>query len=101
MTTAMPGCCDVVRDGQTGFLVPPRAPGVMAARILDLLRDREKARTMAGRAAERVREEFALEAVVARQATLYRELIDPSAGGWFNDRSARDISGQTYGALCG
>jgi glycosyltransferase involved in cell wall biosynthesis len=79
VTTAMPGCCDVVRDGQTGLLVPPRAPRLMAARILDLLRDREAARTMASRAAKHVREEFGLDTVVARQAALYRELVDRSA----------------------
>jgi glycosyltransferase involved in cell wall biosynthesis len=49
---------------------------MLAERIVDLLSDREKARTMAGRAGERVRKEFALETVVARQAALYRELID-------------------------
>jgi glycosyltransferase involved in cell wall biosynthesis len=76
VTTDMPGCCDVIRDGETGFVVPQRAPQILAMRILDLLGDREKARAMAERAAGRVREEFSLETVVARQATLYRELVD-------------------------
>jgi glycosyltransferase involved in cell wall biosynthesis len=91
VTTAMPGCCDVIRDGWNGFLVPPRDPRMLAARIIDLLRDREKAQAMAARAAERVREEFALETVVARQAALYRELLDPSVGARFTDsRSTRE-----------
>ena len=90
VSTAMPGCCDVVRDGQSGFLVPPRAPRVMAARIIDLLRDRETARTMAARAAEYVRSEFALETVVDRQAALYRELVNRSAAVRLHDRSARE-----------
>ncbi len=90
VTTAMPGCCDVVRDGQTGFLVPPRAPGAMAGKIIDLLRDRETARSMAARAAEYVRSEFALETVVDRQAALYRELVNRSAAIGFDDRSARE-----------
>jgi glycosyltransferase involved in cell wall biosynthesis len=102
VTTAMPGCCDVVRDGWSGFLVPPRDPRMLAARIIDLLRDREKAQTMATRAAERVREEFALETVVARQVSLYRELLDPSVGERFtSNRSTRDIRDQTCGALRG
>jgi glycosyltransferase involved in cell wall biosynthesis len=102
VTTAMPGCCDVVRDGWSGFLVRPRDPRMLAARILDLLRDREKAQTMAARAAERVREAFALETVVARQASLYRELIDPSVGERFtDDRSTRDIRDHRCGALWG
>jgi glycosyltransferase involved in cell wall biosynthesis len=80
VTTAMPGCCDVVRDGWSGFLVPPGDSRVMAGKILDMLRDRAKAQAMAARAAERVRQEFALETVVARQASLYRELMDPPVG---------------------
>jgi glycosyltransferase involved in cell wall biosynthesis len=91
VTTDMPGCCAVVRDGQSGYLVPPRAPRIMAARILDLLRDRENARNMARLAAERVREEFSLEKVVARQAALYWELADRSVAGRINDdRSTRE-----------
>jgi glycosyltransferase involved in cell wall biosynthesis len=79
VTTSMPGCREVICDGWNGFVVPPRAPQKLAARILDLLRDRQNARTMAGRAAERVRQEFALESIVARHAALYAELIERSA----------------------
>jgi glycosyltransferase involved in cell wall biosynthesis len=94
VTTTMPGCRDVIRDGWNGFLVPPRAPGMLAARILDLLRDRGAGRTMAGRAAERVRQEFALETIVARQAALYRELVDKSVKSRFKDDRGK-------GELCG
>jgi glycosyltransferase involved in cell wall biosynthesis len=89
VTTTMPGCRDVIRDGWNGFLVPPHAPRILAARILDLLRDREMGRTMAARAAERVRQEFALEAIVARQVALYRELVDRSAGSRLNDDASK------------
>ena len=78
--TTMPGCAEVIRDGWNGFLVPPGAPRTLAARILDLLGNRENGRAMAVRAAERVQKESALETVVARQAALYRELIDRSRG---------------------
>jgi glycosyltransferase involved in cell wall biosynthesis len=30
VTTQMPGCSDVVRDGWSGYLVPPRAPCALA-----------------------------------------------------------------------
>jgi len=75
VTTSIPGCCDVIRDGWNGFLVPPRAPQMLAAKILDLLRDRETGRTMGGRAAELARREFGLRTIVARQAALYAELM--------------------------
>jgi glycosyltransferase involved in cell wall biosynthesis len=78
VTTRMPGCVDVVRDGWNGYLVPPRAPRILAARILDLLRDRETARIMGARAAALVRREFGLGLTVARYAALYGELMGRS-----------------------
>lgn len=76
VATRMPGCCDVVRDGWNGLLVPPRTPRMLAAKIIELLRDREAARAMGMRAAELVRREFSLEITVARYADLYQELMN-------------------------
>jgi glycosyltransferase involved in cell wall biosynthesis len=76
VTTRMPGCSDVIRDGWNGFLVPPHAPRLLAERILDLLRDRETAETMGARAAKLVRKEFNLEITVTRYAALYEEVAD-------------------------
>jgi glycosyltransferase involved in cell wall biosynthesis len=76
VTTGMPGCCDVIRDGWNGFVVPPRAPRFLATRIIDLLNNRQTAREMASRAAERVRQEFGLRTIVARYAALYLELLN-------------------------
>ena len=78
VTTRMPGCVDVVRDGWNGYLVPPRSPRILAARILDLLRDREIARIMGARAAALVRRELSLGLTVARYAALYGELTGRS-----------------------
>jgi glycosyltransferase involved in cell wall biosynthesis len=83
VTTSMPGCRNVIRDGWNGFLVPPRAPRVLAARILDVLRDRQTAQEMAGRAAELVRQELGLATIVKRYAGLYAELLDSSGRGRF------------------
>jgi glycosyltransferase involved in cell wall biosynthesis len=81
VTTGMPGCRDVIRDGWNGFVVPPRAPRLLAARIIDLLNDRETGRLMAGRAAGRVRQEFGLEAIIARYTALYAEVLRGPARG--------------------
>jgi glycosyltransferase involved in cell wall biosynthesis len=100
VTTTMPGCAEVIRDGWNGFLVPPGAPRMLAAKILDLLGNRENGRAMAGRATERVRKEFSLKNVVACQAALYRDLIDRSGGSRFkDDRNTREQRGRTCGAL--
>jgi glycosyltransferase involved in cell wall biosynthesis len=78
VTTRMPGCTDVIRDGQNGFLVPPRDPRLLAERILDLLRDRATAAAMGARAAQLVRKEFNLEITVARYAAVYEDLVKRS-----------------------
>src|SRR5262249_56310541 len=51
VTTRMPGCTDVIRDGWNGFLVPPHAPRQLAKKIVDLLQDRDNATAMGARAA--------------------------------------------------
>ncbi len=75
VSTSMPGCCEVIRDGWSGFLVPPHAPDHLAAKIFELLHDRKTARIMAGRAEELVAEKFSLRMIVARHVALYRELL--------------------------
>ncbi len=87
VTTRMPGCTDVVSDGRSGRLVPPRAPDALAACILDMLRNRDAARAMGANAAELVRREFGLDLTVTRYATLYEELLGarPSAA-WLRSR---------------
>ena len=76
VTTEMPGCSDVVRDGSTGFLVPPHAPSLLASRIVDLLGNRAVAGAMGTRAAELVRAEFGLELTVDRYVAVYNELLE-------------------------
>jgi glycosyltransferase involved in cell wall biosynthesis len=76
VTTRMPGCSDVVRDGWSGFLVPPHAPRLLASRIIDLLDDRASAGAMGLRASELVRQEFGLDLTVARYVAVFNELLD-------------------------
>jgi len=75
VTTNLAGCRDVVRDGWSGYLVPPREPRILADRILDMLRDRETAKTMAARAATLVRQKFGLTTIVTRYAELYAQVL--------------------------
>jgi glycosyltransferase involved in cell wall biosynthesis len=76
VTTRMPGCSDVIRDGWSGFLVPPHAPRLLASTILDLLDDRAAARRMSARATELVRQEFNLDLTINRYVAAYNELLD-------------------------
>jgi glycosyltransferase involved in cell wall biosynthesis len=79
VTTRMPGCCDIVRDGWSGSLVPPRAPRSLAEKIIDLLQYRKTAQSMAGRARALVRQEFNLGITVDRYVALYQEVVQSRA----------------------
>jgi glycosyltransferase involved in cell wall biosynthesis len=69
------GIPEVVQDGTTGLLVPPRDPEALARAIGRLLDDPE-ARERMGRAGRRaVEERFALDRAIERTITLYRELV--------------------------
>lgn len=67
------GASDVVINGETGFLVTPRQPAEMAARILHLLNDPELCQQIGRSARERSRD-FALRRMTTRIESLYREL---------------------------
>jgi glycosyltransferase involved in cell wall biosynthesis len=75
VTTDMPGCSDIVTDGWSGFIAPPRDASSLAAKILALLEDRKAAHEMARRASDLVRQEFGLALTVSRYAALYTELL--------------------------
>jgi glycosyltransferase involved in cell wall biosynthesis len=76
VTTKMPGCREVIRDGWNGLLVPSRSPRILARKILYLLRDRQTARAMGSRVSRLVRREFGLKLTAARYAALYTELLE-------------------------
>ena len=70
------GLPEVVRDGETGRLVPPHEPRALAAAVLDLLRD-EPRRAAMGRAARAdAMARFRPEPVLDRFEALYRELLE-------------------------
>lgn len=75
VATAMPGCNDVIRDGWSGFLVPPRRPDLLATRILDILDDPDTARAMGRYARTRVTGEFGLDLTVTRYCQVYEEVL--------------------------
>lgn len=75
VTTDVPGCRDVVRDGVNGRLVPPRETDSLARAISELLDDAAVRLTMGERGRARAVTEFALDRVV--KATL--EVYDDAA----------------------
>jgi glycosyltransferase involved in cell wall biosynthesis len=68
------GIPDLVRDGETGYLVPPADEKALADGIKKLLGDPEKAKQMGQRGKEYCRQ-FSLEAMIEKLDDLYSELL--------------------------
>ena len=73
------GIPEVVADWQTGVLVPPGDPAVLADAIGSLIADPPRARLMGQRGRARVAAEFSWAAIAAQTAALYRDLVSRGA----------------------
>ena len=69
------GLPEVVRDGETGRLVPPRDPPALAAAVLELLGDGARRAAMAREAREDAVTRFRPAPVVERVEAIYREVL--------------------------
>ncbi len=74
VATRVGGNPEVVVDGETGRLVPPRDPAALAAAIGEVLGDRSRAKRMGERGAERARGRFGIDAMVGGYLALYDAL---------------------------
>jgi glycosyltransferase involved in cell wall biosynthesis len=75
VTTDVPGCRDVVRDGIDGLLVPVRDAAALAQAIARLDGDRALLQRLGDAARQRVAADYAVERVNARTMEVYRELL--------------------------
>jgi glycosyltransferase involved in cell wall biosynthesis len=78
VTTDMPGCRDVVRDGKEGFIVPPGDVEAAALAIVKLAGDPALRARLGAAANARFHERFTEDAVKASVANLYRSLVRPA-----------------------
>lgn len=75
ITTDMPGCRDVVRNGLEGFLVKPRCPESLAAALNCLLASKEMRVAMGYAARQQVVSNFSLDQVADEYADIYQQLL--------------------------
>ena len=67
------GIPEMIEDGRTGLLVPPRDPAALAAAIIRLLRDHPLADTLARNGHDMVHERFCIELMVRAVEAIYDE----------------------------
>lgn len=79
IATRVGGAYSVVHDHITGLLVPPSNSGELADRMIELLGDPSKARTIGQAARQMVATEYPLDGMVSKTAELYRQSINQSA----------------------
>lgn len=75
VTTDIPGCRDVCRDGENGLLVAPYDDEALRAAVLRLVGDRDLRARMGAAGRRLVEEEFSLEHVTSATLALYADLL--------------------------
>jgi glycosyltransferase involved in cell wall biosynthesis len=80
VATAVGGLVEVVDDGKTGFLVPPRDAPALAARLVQLLKSPALQRRMGEAGLARVRRLFTVEKMVDKTARVYARVLAELAG---------------------
>jgi glycosyltransferase involved in cell wall biosynthesis len=79
IATSMEGMPELVRDGETGRLVPPRDPAALAEAIAATLASPVAAQAMARAGRKRVESHFSLRAKLDATEALYRRLVEHGA----------------------
>jgi glycosyltransferase involved in cell wall biosynthesis len=75
VTTDVPGCREVVRNGDNGFLVPPRDAGALAHALARLIENPALREQMGGRSRTLAEQNFGLDMVIRQTLALYAEAL--------------------------
>ena len=81
VATRLAGMPELVVDGETGLLVPPRAPDALADALLRLHGDATWRQQLARAGRKRVEADFSLDAKVEATERLYHRLVRGAGGG--------------------
>lgn len=78
----VPGCRDIIRDGETGLLVPPRDPDALAEAIDRLARDPVLRNRFTAAVRARMQEDYQENEVLARTIGMYHRIASPFIHAW-------------------
>ena len=81
VTTRMRGCSDIVRDGENGFLIPPKDPEALALAMRTLINDPQLRVRMGARGREIVVNEFSSQRIIEEFLVLFRRVFENSRSG--------------------
>jgi glycosyltransferase involved in cell wall biosynthesis len=76
VTTDVPGCREVVREGENGLLVPAHNAQALSEALLCLIKNHELRAQMGRRSREIMLKDFSSEKVIAQTLSVYKELIE-------------------------
>jgi glycosyltransferase involved in cell wall biosynthesis len=79
IATRVGGNPEVVVDGETGFLVPPRSPEILAERLLHVLHRPVLGRALGLAGRQRVEQHFDVRKMLGRYEELYQRILHRSA----------------------
>jgi glycosyltransferase involved in cell wall biosynthesis len=92
VVTDVGGAREAVAEGETGYVVPAGDDRAMAARIIELLNDPERARRMGERGRLTIEQKFSCEAQLKNTLNLYQELLTRARPAAF--KAADDVHGK-------
>jgi glycosyltransferase involved in cell wall biosynthesis len=75
VATRVGGAAEVIDDGVSGLLVPPRTPGELARALARLLRDRALCEALGHRARQVMCRSFDVQVVAERQVGIYHDML--------------------------
>lgn len=75
VATAVGGLPEVVRNGESGILIPPGQPETLASAVLGLVADEAQRSNLGARARRFIEEEYSLDAAARRVTGLYKEML--------------------------
>ena len=75
--TSVGGISDIIKDGETGFLVPEKSPQAIAEALIRILQNPSKINTMKNHAREKMIQQFDWQSIAERYAGILKDNTSP------------------------